>query len=216
MLLKRLVRRAAAILIVCLFGTNVSYVAAQTHTSVLAGWVYIDRNNDGDLTFSPDPNSEYMISGVTISLYSQEGPESFIRSVATDQFGRFVFDGLAEGTYGLRQTQPVQYVDGKDTLGQIYSLNGGPPPPGSSAGTMVDNGFINIELPANAHGDYYLFGELGLASGYVSKRFLEGYQPLMDFGTDEPGFVVIPEPATVWIATTAVGIGLFPRRRRRE
>ena len=56
MLLQRLIGRAAAILIVCLFGTNVSYVAAlpphTPGTSQLGGWVYIDRNNDGEINFA--------------------------------------------------------------------------------------------------------------------------------------------------------------------
>jgi hypothetical protein len=219
MLLKRLLRRAAAILIVCLFGTNLSYAGAQpTTTSVLAGWVYIDQNNDGDLTFAPDPNAEFMISGVTISLYSQEnGSETFIRSDITDEFGRFEFGGLLAGTYGLKQTQPIQYVDGKQNVGEIFSRTGGPPPAGSFVGTMDDfeNEFNGIDLPSGSHGDYYLFGEVGLASGFVSKRFLSGYPPLMEFGTDEPGFI-IPEPATMWLAAAAVGMGLIPRRRRRS
>ena len=219
MLLKRLAGRAAAILIVCLFGTNVSYVAAQVPNSVLAGWVYIDRNNDGDLVFAPSSSPEFVIAGVTISLYSQSGPETLVRSTQTDEFGRFVFDELPAGTYGLKQTQPVEYVDGKNTVGQIFSLTGGPPPAGSSPGIAVkdefdnNNIFNNIVLPAGAHGDYYLFGELGFASGFVSKRFLEGYAPQMEFGEDEPGFV-IPEPAAIWLAATALCVGLIPRRRR--
>jgi hypothetical protein len=218
MLLKRLLGRVAAILIVCLFGTNVSFAGTPpTMTSVLAGWVFIDSNNDGELTFAPDPNAEFMIGGVTISLYSQEnGTETFITSDITDEFGRFEFEGLGDGTYGLKQTQPIQYVDGKQNLGEMFSRTGGPPPAGAFAGTIneIENEFNGIDLPPGSHGDYFLFGELGLASGFVSKRFLSGYPPVMDFGTDEPGFL-IPEPATMWLAAGAVGMGLVPRRRRK-
>jgi hypothetical protein len=216
MLLKRLSMRAAAILIVCLIGTNVSYVAAQTHTpgkSQLGGWVYIDSNNDGQLAFSTDPNPEWMISNVKIRLLSQSGTEIDFRF--TDQFGRYFFNDLNPGTYALEQVPPIQYVDGIDTAGKFMSLPSGTVVSSAVVDTSVNNKFSNIVLAANVRGDYFNFGERGLASGYVSKRFLEGYEPVMEFGTDEPGFVV-PEPATVWLATTAVGIGLFPSRRRRK
>jgi hypothetical protein len=218
MLLKRLARRAAAILIVCLIGTNVSYVAAQTHIpgkSHLGGWVFIDINNDGEIAFSTDPNPEWMIANAVVSLYSQSGPETFIASTQTDQFGRFFFPNLDPGTYGLKQTQPVEYVDGIDSVGRFQALTSGGVPPNASPGTSANNEFNNIVLPANVWGDYFLFGERGLRSGYVSKRFLEGYEPLMEFGTDEPGFV-IPEPATVWLVTAAAALGLTPRRLRRK
>jgi len=219
MLLERLARRAAAIVIVCLFGTNVSYVAAgeppspTNGTSRLGGWVYIDRNNDGVINFATHENPEWMIADVTIELYSQNDLLTPLRTTQTDEHGRFFFANLDPGSYSLKQIQPIQYVDGKDTLGQIFSLTGGPPPAGSSAGSMLNNAFNNIVLPANSHGDYFAFGERGWAMGYASKRFLEGYEPVFEFGEDEPGFV-IPEPATLWIAAMAAGFA--PRRRRRS
>jgi hypothetical protein len=208
MLLQRLTRRAAAILIVCLLGTKVSYVAAQPPhtpgTSQLGGWVYIDRNNDGDLAFANEPNPEFVIGGVTIGLYSQSGPETLVATTQTDPFGRYFFNNLVPGTYGLKQTQPVEYVDGIDTLGQMFALtNAGIG--NSSVGTMLNNVFNGIVLAADVRGDFFNFGELGLAPGYVSKRFLLGSAP-------EPPFA-IPEPATGLLALAAVG--LLPRRYRR-
>jgi hypothetical protein len=211
MLLHRPLGRAAPILFVCLFGTNVSYVAAQPHTpgtSQLGGWVYIDRNNDGDLAFANEPNPEFVIGGVMISLYSQTGPETLIASTQTDDFGRYFFNNLSPGTYGLKQTQPVAYVDGIDTLGQMLALTNAGVPPSASVGTMSNDAFNGIVLPADVRGDFFNFGELGLAPGFVSKRFLLGSAPDLPFA--------IPEPATVWLVVAAVASGLLPRRRRRS
>ncbi len=210
MLLQRLIGRAAAILIVCLFGTNASYVAAQPHTlgkSQLGGWVYIDRNNDGDLNFSNEPMPEFVIGGVTVGLYSQSGPETLVATTQTDAFGRYFFNNINPGTYGLKQTQPVQYVDGMDTLGQMFALtNAGI---GNAAvGVMANNAFNSIVLPANVRGDFYNFGELGLMPGFVSKRFLLGSAP-------ELPTAVIPEPATITLLAAAAGMAMIPRRRRR-
>jgi hypothetical protein len=217
MLLQRLSRRAAAILIVCLIGTNVSYVAAQTHIpgkSELGGWVYIDKNNDGQVNFANEPNPEWMIPNVVIELYTQSNPSTPFKTTQTDTWGRYFFGNLDPGTYGLKQIQPVQYVDGIDTYGVLQALTNQGVPPGTPSGTASTDAFSGIVLPANVRGDHFNFGERGWALGYASKRFLEGFAPLMEFGVDVPA-VVIPEPATIWLATAAFGLGLATRRRRR-
>jgi SdrD B-like domain len=212
MLLRRPFGRAAAILIVCLFGTNVSFVAAQPHTpgtAQLGGWVYIDRNNDGDLAFMNEPNPEYVIGNVTISLYSQTGPETLVATTTTDQFGRYFFNDLSPGTYGLKQTQPIEYVDGTDTLGKMIALTNAGVPGSASVGVMSNNAFNNVVLPADVRGDFFNFGELGLAPGFISKRFLLGSAPELPTG-------MIPEPATATMVIVALLTGLVPRRRRRD
>jgi hypothetical protein len=219
MLLKRLARRAAAILIVCLYGTNVSYVAAgvpnpQPGKSQLGGWVFIDRNNDGIVNFATHATPEWMIGGVTIELYAQSNLSTPLDVKVTDQFGRYFFDELDPAiTYALREIQPIQYVDGiPSPPGKVFSAA---TPEGAPSGVAVTNGFNNIMLLANSRGDYYNFGERGFAAGYISKALLVGYAPIMEFGNDEPAFV-IPEPATIWLTMAAVGIGLLPRRRRQR
>jgi hypothetical protein len=148
-----------------------------------------------------------VIGGVTIGLYSQTGPETLVSTTQSDEFGRFFFNNIAPGTYGLKQTQPVQYVDGIDTLGQMFALtNSGIG--GATVGTVATNAFNGIVLPANVRGDFYLFGERGLAPGYVSKRFLLGSAPELPTG-------VIPEPASaVLVAAGLMGLGAMRRRRR--
>lgn len=208
MLLCRLLRRAAPILFVCLIGTNLSHVAAA-QTSQLGGFVYIDRNNDGLLAFVADPNPEFVIGGVEIRLFSQVGmQESLLATVQTDDGGRYFFDNLDSGTYSLKQTQPVAYVDGLDTLGVMQSLNNQLVPGSASVGDAINNAFINIMLPANVRGDFFNFGERGLAPGFVSKRNLLGSAPILPMA-------VIPEPTTGLLAIGAAICGLMMRRRRR-
>src|SRR5688572_1269348 len=212
MLLHRLLRRVAPFVIACLAGTNLTSVAtAQPHTpgtAQLGGWVYIDRNNDGDLAFSNEPMPEFVIPNVTISLFSQNGPETFLQSTVTDNGGRFFFNNLAPGTYGLKQTQPIEYVDGLDTLGIMQPLTNAGVPPNASVGSMVNNAFNNIVLPADVRGDFYLFGERGLAPGFVSKRYFLGSAP-------ELPVALIPEPTTLCGGLMAAA-GLLLRRRRRR
>ena len=219
MLLHRLWGRGHALVLFCLLGTNLSYVAAQSTApghSQLGGWVYIDRNNDGVLAFANDPHPEFVIGGVEIRLFSQIAQqESLVSTTLTDNFGRYFFSGLSPGTYSLRETQPVEYVDGLDTLGILQSLTQQPVPNSASIGLMANNVFDGVVLPAGVRGDYFNFGERGMAPGYVSKRYLLGSAPIMQFGFPEEE-MPIPEPATGVLAWTALlGAWLIHRRRRR-
>lgn len=216
MLLQRPMRSAAAIALACLLGTNVSFVAAQLPTpglSQLGGWVYIDRNNDGDLAFMNEPDPEFVIGNVTISLYSQTGPETLVATTQTDQFGRYFFNDLEPGTYAIKQTQPVEFVDGIDTPGQMFALT----PAGiggSVVGTALNNVFNGIVLAPNVRGEFFNFGERGLAPGYVSKRYLLGSAPDMPI-TPDVEIPFVPEPSTCVMMLLAAGFGLLPRRGRR-
>ncbi len=155
--------------------------------SELAGWVYIDRNNDGHLAFSDEPSPEYVIGGVSISLYSLVGNvETFVSSTFSDDFGRYIFPNIDPGTYDLKESQPIEYVDGIDTLGSLHGYNGFPVPPSDSPGVMTNNAFSKIVLSANVGGDFYNFGERGLAAGYASKRFLLASAPPLNTAAPEP------------------------------
>jgi hypothetical protein len=213
MMLHRLFRRVAPFAILCLFGTSATLVTATPPPAPgkvqIAGWVYVDRNNDGDLAFSNEPNPEYMIGGVEIRLYDQSGPQDvLLATTLSDDFGRYFFNNLSPGTYGLRELQPVAWVDGLDTTGSLVPTTNQPIPPSASTGTMIDNGFDDIVLTANLIADFFLFGERGLAAGYVSKRYLLGsYTP--------PPFAV-PEPTSMagpLLLAAAVAAWRRPRRR---
>jgi len=135
--------------------------------------------------------------------------ETFVSSQLTNANGRYFFENINPGTYVLKQTQPVEFVDGIDTLGVLQSLNGQPISPTASPGFMSNNMFSNIVLTPDVGGEFYNFGERGLAAGYASKKFL--------FGSAPPLPPAIPEPATLLLAfLSAVGIWLGPRRARRN
>lgn len=179
-------------------------------TGLLSGYVYVDRNNDGQLAFSNQPMPEFVIPNVTIQLFSRAGnTATLLTSTQTNSVGRYEFTGLAAGTYALQQMQPVQFVDGLDTVGFLRNLMLGPPPAGANPGVSANNLFDNIVLVPNTRGDGYNFGERGLAPAYVSKRYLMGYAPPPELGTPAP----IPEPAAGVLATLA-GLALLARRRR--
>lgn len=194
----------------CLAAAFMSMTAAiqAQGTAQLGGWVYIDRNNDGVLAFADSDNPEYVIGDVSISLYSKvNNVESLVASQLTDQYGRYFFQSLSPGTYVLRQTQPIEFVDGKDTLGKLISLNSQPIPPTDSAGTVADNAFLNIVLSSFVGGEYYNFGERGLKAGYASKRYLLASTP--------PPNTALPEPAAAFLAIAGIG-GMVSCRRSRQ
>ena len=77
----------------------------------LAGAVYEDLDNDG-VRDSDDGG----IAGSEITLTAADGTT---RTTATDQTGAYLFDNVAAGTYTVAETQPVGYLDGKDTVGSM-------------------------------------------------------------------------------------------------
>jgi len=211
MLLHRLSGWGYSIVVCGLLATFVSNASA-THIpgqSQLGGWVYIDRNNDGQLAFASDPNPEFVIGGVSISLYKVvSNVEQFVASTMSDDFGRYLFENIDPATYDLKETQPIEYVDGIDTLGSLIRLGSTPIPPSDSVGTMSNNAFSKIVLSSDVGGEFYNFGERGLAAGYASKRFLLASFPPLNSPT--------PEPASMCLALAAIcGSGLISNRRKR-
>jgi hypothetical protein len=211
MLRHRLSGWGCSIIVVGVLATFVSNASAAhiPGQSQLGGWVYIDRNNDGHLAFAGDPNPEFVIGGVSISLYKVvSNVEQLVASTTTDDFGRYQFENIDPATYDLKETQPIEYVDGIDTLGSLIQLGSTPIPPSDSVGTMSNNAFSKIVLSSDVGGDFYNFGELGLAAGFASKRFLFASSPPLNSPT--------PEPASMLLVLAAVcGSGLISNRRKR-
>lgn len=128
------------------------FVAPTIETqALLAGVVYVDTNNNGIV----DP-AELGIANVTIQLFRQ-GNNQVLATTKTDAFGYYTFGGLGDGTYVIRQIQPPQFVNGKQTLGTL-------------GGAITTNQFTSIVVAGNAIGVGYNFGERGLSSRFVSKR----------------------------------------------
>lgn len=213
-------RRALATAIAALSCTAFCFSATTSSNvwaaSQLSGYVYIDRNNDGLLAFADQAQPEWVLSGIEVKLYSVSGStETLLSTALTDSIGQYLFGGLSAGTYAIRQTQPIEYVDGIDTLGVIRELNSSAVPPGANVGTVGVNAFLNIALPTDARGDLYNFGERGLTAAYASKRYLLGTAPAPVIATDpalEPNGS-IPEPTTGVLAVVA-GLSLLALKRR--
>jgi hypothetical protein len=192
--------------------------AQAVNNSQLSGYVYIDRNNDGLLAFADQASPELVLPNVTIELLRLVGSTPTVVDMKiTDSIGRYEFTGLEAGIYGVRQIQPVQFVDGLDTVGSIRTLLGALAPPGSSVGNAsAPNSIVNIVLPASTRGDLYNFGERGLAPAFVSKRLLLGTAPPPVF-TEPPAIpsVTVPEPASGLLAAGTLAMLGRARRSRR-
>lgn len=217
MLLHRFCKRLRACAWLALLGLCVPGVSAATigaGDASLAGWVYIDRNNDGQLAFAEDPNPEFAIPEVEISLYELTDSGEVLLATDLSNFeGRYEFEGLAAGAYTLRQTQPVEYVDGKDTPGLITANDGDTLPDIVSPGYPTENAIEEIVITNNSSGDHFYFGELGMAPEYVTKRYLLGTTIPMIVPEGKPEG--IPEPATTLLLAMAVGAANLRRQRKR-
>jgi len=110
--------------------------------SSIAGQVYEDLNDNG----IRDPN-EVPISRTTVLLTGTDNAGRRVSLTAiTDSNGNYLFPNLVAGTYTVREIQPQNFFDGRDTLG-------------TSGGTQTDDRFSAIVLPAGTAATAYNFGE---------------------------------------------------------
>lgn len=171
--------------------TNVAYVSAANETDVdstpgdadlseddaddakvtvevpqpelmLSGYSYVDTNNDGIFQ-----DIELPLMGVEIVLTGTDVDGNDVNeSTFTNIDGFYKFNDLAPGTYTVMQMQPLQFLDGKDTLGNL-------------GGEVPANDKLTVELTDN--GEEYNFGELGLLPEYVNKRLYLNSTPYTDW-----------------------------------
>jgi hypothetical protein len=108
----------------------------------LAGHVYVDTHNDGQLDPGDPP-----IPGTTLTLtgFSDQGPVSATTTTASD--GTYSFTNLRPGTYGIVETQPANYQEGATTVG-------------SQGGTGATDTISSITLAAGVAGVNNNFGEV--------------------------------------------------------
>ena len=110
--------------------------------SIVSGSVYVDLDNDGQR----DAN-EAGISGVKVELMGvNDLGHDVHRTTWTDASGYFEFIDLRPGAYTMLETQPAKYADGKDM-------------PGTLGGTILDNDYVALQVPAGEIATGYLFGE---------------------------------------------------------
>ncbi|MBI3839668.1 MAG: hypothetical protein HY288_17240 [Planctomycetia bacterium] len=128
---------------------------------------FVRSDTFGDCEHHPgDPP----LSGVTIHLLDSAG--KIIGTTTTDAQGKYIFDNLAPGTYGVHEEQPAGYFDGDTHVG-------------SAGGDLADDLVTNVVLRSGVHATHYDFCETPPASvsGFVyNDRNNDGHK---DVG--EPG-----------------------------
>jgi protocatechuate 3,4-dioxygenase beta subunit len=93
--------------------------APQIPLASLAGWVYHDRDDDGNFDRTGG-NIETGIGGVVLELVDAQGNGTGITTTTSTEPGKvgfYEFRNLFPGTYGVREFQPQGWLDGKDTPG---------------------------------------------------------------------------------------------------
>ncbi len=131
---------------------NSGSITLQTSPG-LSGKVYVDSNKDGKLTAGEPP-----IEGVTVTLsgLSSSGTPVNVTTL-TGPDGRYEFLGLPPSDaagYTIVETQPANYADAQESVGQID---------GATIGTIGPDRITGIVYPGgvSATGTGYNFGETG-------------------------------------------------------
>jgi uncharacterized repeat protein (TIGR01451 family)/fimbrial isopeptide formation D2 family protein len=147
-------------------GTN--HADVTVHTNSLAGFVYLDANNDGTRTLG-----EAGIGGVVMHLTGTDhlGAPVLMTAVTLPD-GSYSFTGLRPGTYTITETQPAGFVDGLDVVGT--------PALGATAANDV-LGVMTIPAGANTNGVDFDFGETSSADLSVTKT--DNPDPVLPGGT---------------------------------
>ncbi|MHB8954831.1 MAG: putative Ig domain-containing protein [Pirellulaceae bacterium] len=151
-------------------------------TSSIAGYVYLDVNNNG----IKDP-PEKALPNVPIAI---SGNVSW--TVLTGADGSYRFDDLPPGAYAITETQPHAFLDGRDTQGS------------PRLGSVANDWFHGIELPATMHATDYNFGEIGLRAELLGKHLFLASTP-----TAEEMMVQLMVPGGRWFAFQASDTGLL-------
>jgi protocatechuate 3,4-dioxygenase beta subunit len=123
------------------------YDFSENSYAQLSGYVYLDADNDGQRDSDESP-----LAGVTLALLDAAGNATGATTV-TDGNGAYAFTNLTPGTYGVAETQPMEYNDGLDSAG---TAGGSAENPGDQISGAV--------LSAGVNAQEYNFGELQPAS----------------------------------------------------
>lgn len=117
----------------------------------ISGFVYVDVDNDG-----VKDSVERPLEGVRIVLSGRTTAGQNVSMVAmTDANGRYIFEGVMEGTYTITEEGPEPYIDGQESMG-------------SSGGTMAADQFF-LELGNGENATDYNFGERGLKPEWIGR-----------------------------------------------
>jgi hypothetical protein len=118
------------------------YNFGELQAASLAGNVYVDAQNDGQLDPGDPP-----IAGATLTLtgFNDQGPVSLTTTTASN--GTYSFANLRPGTYAISTTQPTGYLAGATTVG-------------SQGGTGSTDNITDISLDPGVNGVSNNFGDV--------------------------------------------------------
>jgi uncharacterized repeat protein (TIGR01451 family) len=131
---------------------GINYDFAELTPATLSGFVYLDANNDGI-----KEAGESGIPGVQVTLTGTNDLGAAVsQTINTDANGAYQFNHLRPGIYALSDTQPANYLPGKNSIG-------------SQGGQSINGMFTNLVLGQGTQGMNNNFGELTPASlsGFV-------------------------------------------------
>lgn len=126
---------------------------AEVQPVQVHGIVFQDRNDDGI-----QQSGETGIEGVEIriaSLQTSTG-KTISRTTRTGRDGSYQFLALPPGTYSISEVQPVEYFDGKDSVGKVGDQLRG--------AASVNDVLTSIQLRSGERGTQYNFAEIPPAS----------------------------------------------------
>ena len=144
---------AAGTITVAVGATIANNMFGELQPASLAGFVYVDANNDG-----VKQPGEAGINNVTVTLTGTDDlNHSVNQSVLTLSSGAYSFTNLRPGTYTITESQPTNYAEGIDTIGT----------PGGNA--TVQDVFSGIVLNEGVSGANNNFGERLTADLAINK-----------------------------------------------
>ena len=146
------------------FSTATDTASLTVGVGSLSGFVYIDVNNDGQRMTSGG-QSHLALPGAILRLLTQDNQGNWVEMAGksplmTGADGSYRFGGLPAGTFRIQEVQPIDYQDGKDTLGTIGGLAKG----------TVGQDLFEIQLGPGENGVNYNFAELGFRPELISRR----------------------------------------------
>ena len=134
------------------------YNFCESVPAEIGGTVWHDINNNG-----VQEADEAGIAEVAVQLLDDRG--HVLGRQLTDANGNYCFADLAAGQYTVREIQPANFMDGKDSLGLVTSDSGTL----ESVGILDNDQISKIDLRFGDRGDGYNFGEFlpGSLTGFV-------------------------------------------------
>ena len=119
--------------------SGAQYNFCEHEPATVKGTVYHDQNNNGR-----QDAGEQGIANVVIELMDAEG--KVVRTTTTDANGDYCFEDLLAGEYMIAEQQPIDYLDGKESLGSL--------------GGQAKQDAFNVTINGGDDGVNYDFGEL--------------------------------------------------------